>query len=147
MGHYRPASETLSEWRLLLPRIDSGPKLDDGLAKVQRAVILKRFRRRGHSFKSHPTDWEKPGIRPGPPGLQGIGFWRRNALVFCRVPWLLPVLTRLVFGFSGSSHAQMSVVLVLKRPKRPGHGFKPHLTDWEEKPGIELATPGLHGIG
>ena len=69
------------------------PKLDDGLAMVQLAVILilKRLRRRGHSFKSHPTDWEKPGIVPGPPNLQGIGYRRRNALVFCRVPWLLPV--------------------------------------------------------
>ena len=53
----------------LLRRVDSGPKLDDGWAKVQAAVvlILKRLRRRGHGFKSHPTDWEKPGIEPWAP--------------------------------------------------------------------------------
>ena len=34
--------------------------------KAQPAVVLvlKRFRRRGNSLKSHPTDWEKPGIEP-----------------------------------------------------------------------------------
>ena len=26
-----------------------------------------------HSFKSHPTDWEKPRIEPATPGLQDIG--------------------------------------------------------------------------
>ena len=43
--------------------------------KAQPAVVLvlKRLRRRGHGFKSHPTDWEKPGIKPSSPGLQGIG--------------------------------------------------------------------------
>ena len=35
--------------------------------------VLKCLRRQGHSLKSHPTDWEKPGIEPGTPGLQGIG--------------------------------------------------------------------------
>ena len=36
------------------------------LPKAQLAVVLvlKRLRRRGNSFKSHPTDWEKPGIKP-----------------------------------------------------------------------------------
>ena len=74
----------------LLLRADSGPRLDDGWAKAQLAVvlILKRLRKRGHGFKSHPTDWEKPGIKPGPPGLQGICYRRRNSLVYCRVPWL-----------------------------------------------------------
>ena len=34
--------------------------------KAQPAVVLvlKRLRRRGNSSKSHPTDWEKPGIEP-----------------------------------------------------------------------------------
>ena len=34
--------------------------------KAQPAVVLvlKCLRRRGHSLKSHPTDWEKPGIEP-----------------------------------------------------------------------------------
>ena len=55
----------------LLRRVDSGPKLDDGWTKVQPAVvlILKRLRRRGQGFKSHPTVWEKPGIEPGGPWL------------------------------------------------------------------------------
>ena len=26
-----------------------------------------------HGFNSHSTDWEKPGIEPATPGLQGIG--------------------------------------------------------------------------
>ena len=35
-------------------------------------LVLKRLRRRGNGLKSHPTDWEKPEIEPGTPGLQGI---------------------------------------------------------------------------
>ena len=60
----------------LLWWIDSGPRLDDGWAKVQPEVVLtlKRLRRRGHSFKSHRTDWERPGIGPGAPWFtRGIG--------------------------------------------------------------------------
>ena len=36
------------------------------LLKAQPAVVLalKRLRRRGNGLKSHPTDWEKPGIEP-----------------------------------------------------------------------------------
>ena len=46
------------------------------LPKAQPAVVLvlKRLRRRGNGLKSHPTDWEKPGIEPATPGLQDIGF-------------------------------------------------------------------------
>ena len=46
-----------------------------GTPKAQPAVVLvlKRLRRWGNSFKSHPTDWEKPGIEPATPGLQDIG--------------------------------------------------------------------------
>ena len=36
-------------------------------------LVLKRLRRRGNGLKSHPTDWEKPGIEPATPGLQDIG--------------------------------------------------------------------------
>ena len=36
-------------------------------------LVLKRLRRRGNGLKSHPTDWEKPGIVPAIPGLQDIG--------------------------------------------------------------------------
>ena len=44
------------------------------LTKAQPAVVLvlKRLRRRGNGLKSHPTDWEKPGIHPATPGLQDI---------------------------------------------------------------------------
>ena len=31
-------------------------------AKPAVFLVLKRLRRRGHCLKSHPTDWEKPGI-------------------------------------------------------------------------------------
>ena len=67
----------------LLWRAASGPRLDDGWAKAQPAVvlILKRLRKWVQAFKSHPTDWEKPGIKPEPPGL-------RNSLVCGPVPWL-----------------------------------------------------------
>ena len=34
---------------------------------------LKASQKTGHGFKSHPTDWEKRGIEPATPGLQGIG--------------------------------------------------------------------------
>ena len=45
------------------------------LPKAQPAVVLvlKCLRRRGNGLKSHPTDWEKPGIEPATPGLQDIG--------------------------------------------------------------------------
>ena len=36
-------------------------------------LVLKRLRRRGNGLKSHPTDWEKPGIELANPGLQDIG--------------------------------------------------------------------------
>ena len=58
------------------------------LPKAQPAVVLvlKRLRRRGNGLKSHPTDWEKPGIEPATPGLQDIGLSptpRRH--LFCAV--------------------------------------------------------------
>ena len=45
------------------------------LPKAQLAVVLvlKRLRRRDNGLKSHPTDWEKPGIEPATPGLHDIG--------------------------------------------------------------------------
>ena len=44
------------------------------LPKAQPAVVLVlNLRRRGNSLKSHPTDWEKPGIEPAAPGLQDKG--------------------------------------------------------------------------
>ena len=43
--------------------------------KAQPAVVLvlKRLRRRDNGLKSHPADWEKPGIEPATPDLQHIG--------------------------------------------------------------------------
>ena len=43
--------------------------------KAQLAVVmvLKCLRRRGHSLKSKPTEWEKQGIELATPGLQDIG--------------------------------------------------------------------------
>ena len=42
--------------------------------KAQYAVVLvlRRLRRRGNGLKSHPTDWEKPGIESATPGLKDI---------------------------------------------------------------------------
>ena len=48
--------------------------LSPGAPKDSPAVVmlLKRLRRPGHGLKSHPTDWEKPGIKLVTPGLQDI---------------------------------------------------------------------------
>ena len=56
-------------------RADSCLRLDDGLAKAQPAIvlILKRLRKRGHGFKSHPTDRGKPEVELATPDLLGIG--------------------------------------------------------------------------
>ena len=41
---------------------------------------FKASQKMGNGLKSHPTDWEKPGIEPATPGLQDIGLsptpWR-----------------------------------------------------------------------
>ena len=59
----------------LLAFIFEQPSYVQELPKAQPAVVLvlKRLRRRGNHLKSHPTDWEKPGIEPATPGLQDIG--------------------------------------------------------------------------
>ena len=53
------------------------------LPKAQPAVVLvlKRLSRRGNGLKSHPTDWEKPGIEPATPGLQDIGLFPTPAFL------------------------------------------------------------------
>ena len=70
------------------------------LLKAQLAVVLvlKCLRRRGNSLKSHPTDWEKPGIEPATPGLQNIG---PNVFLWpCSLA--VPVLAGWVYAFYGS---------------------------------------------
>ena len=59
--------------------------------KAQPAVVLvlKRLRRRGNSLKSHPTDWEKPGIEPATPGLEHRGF----IIMFKGVGFVLRILS------------------------------------------------------
>ena len=42
-------------------------------AQPAMVLVLKRLRRGGNGLKSHPTDWEKPGIETASPGLQDIG--------------------------------------------------------------------------
>ena len=43
------------------------------MAQPAVVLVLKRLRRQDNGLKSHPTDWEKPGIEPATPGLQDIG--------------------------------------------------------------------------
>ena len=42
-------------------------------AQLAVILVLKRLRRRGHSLKSLPTDWEKSEIELATTGLQNIG--------------------------------------------------------------------------
>ena len=76
------------------------------LPKAQPAVVLvlKRLRRRGNGLKSHPTDWEKPGIEPATPGLQDIGLSPTPRFSFFLWPCSLavPVLAGWVYAFCGS---------------------------------------------
>ena len=48
-------------------------------------LVLKRLRRWGHDLKSHPTDWEKPGIEPATPGLKRHMFipYTTAASIYC----------------------------------------------------------------
>ena len=48
------------------------------LPKAQPAgvLVLKRLRRRGNSLKSHPTEWEKPGIEPATLALSLYREWQ-----------------------------------------------------------------------
>ena len=135
----------------LLRRADTDPRLDDGWAKAQPAVvlILKRLRKRGHGFKSHPTNWEKPRIKPGAP------WFTRHMLpetqFSCLWPCSLAITSTgrmgfLWFNVQEHPEAQPAVVLVLKRLRRWVNGLKSHPTDWD-KMGIEPATPDLQDIG
>ena len=83
---------------------------------------FKCLRRRGNGLKSHPTDWEKPGIEPATPGLQDIG------LFFCG------------FSMGRNQYWARRVYYMTGTPESSTEsGFM-------EKPGIEPATPGLQGI-
>ena len=104
--------------------------------KAQSAVVLvlKHLRRRGHCLKSHPTDWERPGIEPAIPGLQD------RFISYTLIVLAVPVLAGWVYACCELPKVQPAVVLVLKRLRRRGNGLKSHPTDWG-KPGIEPATP------
>ena len=52
----------------------------------------------------------------------------------------------LLFYVQEHPKTKPAVVLISKHHRSRGHGLKSHRTDWE-KPGIELATAGLQGIG
>ena len=130
------------------------------LPKAQPAVVmvLKRLRRRGNGLKSHPTDWEKPGLEPATPGLQDIGLYPTpRRLLYLGVYFSVAVflgctstgrvgLCCLWFYVQELPKAQPAVVMVLKRLRRRGNDLKSHPTDWE-KPGIEPAIPGLQDMG
>ena len=61
------------------------------LLKAQPAVVLvlKRLRRRGNGLKSHPTDWEMPGIEPATPGLQDIGLSPTPRKIIAQRSWYI----------------------------------------------------------
>ena len=59
-------------------------------AQPAEVLVLKHLRRWGNGLKSHPTDWEKPGIKPVTPGLQDIGLSptpRRPSKFVKITPW------------------------------------------------------------
>ena len=73
-------------------------------------LVLKRLKGWGNGLKSHPTDWEKPGIEPATPGLQDIGLsptpqrLLQKVQFFCLWPCSLaePVPAGWVYGICGS---------------------------------------------
>ena len=68
--------------------------------RAQPAVVLVSKRlNTGQSLKSHPRDWEKPGIEPATPRLQDIGL---SPTPFCGFPGFEPfhrVGLKFVFWF------------------------------------------------
>ena len=137
----------------LLRRADSSPRSDDGLAKAQPAVVLnlKRLRKRGHGFKSHPTDCEKPGIKPGVPLVYKAYATEDVILLFVAVflgynQYCPGGFMFCVVLYPGAREGSTGSGSGLKASQKTGHVFKSQQTDWE-KPGIKLATPGLQGIG
>ena len=68
------------------------PGAPDGSPAV--VLVLKRLRRRGHDLKSHPIDWEKPGIEASTPGLQDIGLSPTPWCIFhfCKLDNLIELL-------------------------------------------------------
>ena len=62
--------------------------------KAQPAVVLvlKPLRRRSNGLKTHPTDWEKPGIKPATPALQDMGLSPAPRWVMCLKVWQFALL-------------------------------------------------------
>ena len=56
--------------------VDLCPGAPEGLAGSSSG--FKASQKTGHGFKSYPTAWEKPGIKPATPGLQGIAHINYN---------------------------------------------------------------------
>ena len=69
--------------------------------KAQSAVVLvlKRLRKRDHGLKSHPTDWEKPGIEPAIPALQDIGLTSKPRRL--RAPLIAKKKTKYIYILTG----------------------------------------------
>ena len=108
----------------LLRRADSGPRSDDGWAKAQPAVvlILERLSKWGHGFKAHPTDWEKPGIKPRP-----LWFTRHmlpETLFSCLWLCSLAVLAGWVYVFCGFMSRSTRRLTGFKASKKTGQQLK-----------------------
>ena len=122
-----------------------GPRLDDGWATAQPAVvmILKHLRNGAMALSLIRQTGRSQESNQGPPGLQGICYRRRNSLVcgstgrmgLCFFCGFMSRSTRRLSG-SGSG---------FKASQETGQRLKSHPTDWE-KPGIEPATPDLQDI-
>ena len=95
-------------------------------------LVLKYLRRWGNGLKSHPTDWEKPGIEPATHSVFLAVFLGRTSTGWESLCFLLFYVQELL-------KAQPAVVLVLKGLRRRGNGLKSHQTDWE-KPGIHYSS-------
>ena len=101
------------------------------------------------TYKSHPTDWEKPGIKPGPLVYKA---YATGGEFSCLWPCFLAIAsTGWVYVFCvvlcpGAPEGSTGRGSGFNASQKTGHGFKSHPTDWE-KVGIEHVIPGLQDIG